>query len=502
VTPPDSGPTSTEEPTAAARPAPRPDPESTAGDRTESIESPTRRLSVAGRITAGFLAVLVLTAALAALATRLELSPWLVFLAILAVCLPLGAWVIGRLVRPIDRVIGGVADGIRSFRDRDFGVRLAYRRNDELGDLVRLYNRVGEILQDERRSLTQQELLLKTALDRSPAAIVLVNPIGRVIYSNREARTLFTGGRQLEGMSFREIRDGCPTEMREILASASDGLFTVVEDDQHETYHLSQRVFTINRRRHLLVLLRRMTGELGRQEAEVWKKVIRVISHELNNSIAPISSLVHSARLISEKPEHAARSAEVFSTLRERLDDLSGFIDGYAKFARLPRPQPQEVDWNEFLRGFAEYEEVVFPRELPTYAGWFDPAQLRQVLINLFKNAIEASPGEPDIELHIETTGDGETWIQVSDRGPGMDDETLRKALLPFYSTKKAGTGLGLPLCREVIEGHGGRLTLQNRGRGGTRVTCWLPGPRGDAGAAGRLGDPTDTCLRSGPDAG
>lgn len=436
-----------------------------------------RSFSLAGKITLGFLVVLVLVAALAAAGTLLQLDRWSLFLAILVVCLPVGAWLIHRLVRPLDQVVQGVADGIRSFRDRDFSVRLAYRRNDELGDLVELYNTVGELLQEERRSLTQQELLLKTALDRSPAATLLVNALGRVIYSNREARALLTGGGKLEGMSFNEIRTGCPPEMAEILDSENDGLFTVTQDDQNETYHLSQRVFSINRRRHRLILLRRMTGELGRQEAEVWKKVIRVISHELNNSLAPISSLVHSARLIAEDPRHAERSAEVFDTLRERLDDLKGFIDGYASFARLPRPRKEETDWEAFLKGFAEYE-IEFPERLPTRPGWFDPAQIRQVLINLLKNAVEASDGDVRIGLRVDTTPEGETYLQVSDTGRGMDDETMRKALLPFYSTKKSGSGLGLPLCREIVEGHGGKLTLQSRESGGTIVTCWLPGPR------------------------
>lgn len=446
-----------------------------------------RRFSLAGKISAGFLAILVLVAALAVAGTLLELDRWSVFLAILVVCLPVGTWLIHRLVRPLDKVVRGVSDGIRSFRDRDFSVRLAYRRNDELGDLVELYNTVGELLQEERRSLTQQELLLKTALDRSPAATLLINAIGRVIYSNREARALLTGGGILEGMSYDEIRAGCPAEMAEILESDSDGLFTVAQDDENETYHLSQRVFSINRRRHRLIVLRRMTGELGRQEAEVWKKVIRVISHELNNSLAPISSLVHSARLIAEEPRHAERSAEVFATLRERLDDLKGFIDGYARFARLPRPRKESVDWEAFLKGFAEYESVAFPERLPTRLGWFDPAQIRQVLINLFKNAVEAAEGAPDISLRVDTTPEQETYLQVADRGRGMDEETMRKALLPFYSTKKAGSGLGLPLCREIVEGHGGKLTLQSRETGGTVVTCWLPGPRDipvDAGEA------------------
>jgi signal transduction histidine kinase len=89
-----------------------------------------------------------------------------------------------------------------------------------------------------------------------------------------------------------------------------------------------------------------------------------------------------------------------------------------------------------------------------------DPAQIRQVLINLFKNAVESSDEEPQVALRVDTTPDGETCLQVSDRGRGMDDQTMRKALLPFYSTKKSGTGLGLPFCREIIEGHGGKLTL------------------------------------------
>lgn len=434
------------------------------------------RFSLAGKITAGFFALLVLAAVLAAGATLVpELSPLAVFLAILLVGLPLGAWFIGRLVRPLDRVIRGVSDGIRSFRDRDFSVRLAYRRTDELGALVRHYNEVGRILQEERTTVRQRELLLQTALDSSPAAIVLINQFDRVIYSNREARRLLTGGVKLEGRSFAELRAGCPEDMREILASASDGLFTVPGEHQSETYHLSQRHFQLNRRSHTLMLLRRLTGELGRQEAETWKKVIRVISHELNNSLAPVSSLVHSARLMHRDPEQAGRMEEVFESIRERLQHLRRFIDGYARFARLPRPRREPVDWAEFLGGFTEYATLEIAEPLPQRPGYFDPAQMRQVVQNLVKNAVEAGFGAATpVKLRVRNAPDG-TYLQVLDRGLGMDSETMRKALLPFYSTKAEGTGLGLPLCREILEAHGGKLSLQPHEDGGTIVTCWLP---------------------------
>ena len=433
------------------------------------------RTSLAGKITAGFFAILVVVATLAAAAARLpELSSFTIFLLILIAALPLGAWFIGWLVRPLDRVIQGVSDGIRSFRDRDFSVRLAYRRKDELGALVRHYNEVGQILQEERRAVRQRELLLQSALDSSPAAIVLINQRDRIIYSNREARRLLTGGVKLEGRSFEELRAGCPEAMREILASGTDGLFTVPGEGDSETYHLSLRRFQLNRRRHNLMLLRRLTGELGRQEAETWKKVIRVISHELNNSLAPVSSLVHSAQRISREPEHAARRDEVFESIRERLDHLRRFIDGYARFARLPAPRRREVDWEEFLSGFSEYSTLEIAGHLPTEPGYFDPAQMRQVVQNLIKNAVEAGLGESPIRLRVKATSEG-TYLQVIDRGLGMNAETMEKALLPFYSTKNTGTGLGLPLCREILEAHGGKISLQGNEHGGTIVTCWLP---------------------------
>lgn len=433
--------------------------------------------SLAGKITAVFLVVLVIMAALAVAANQLGLHPWIVFLLVVGVGLPAGSWLLNRSLRPVKQTLDGLSNGIRSFYDRDFSVRLPSGGRDELGELARLYNHVGELLLEERKEVRERELLLQTALNRSPTAILLVNAGSRVIFSNRQARRLFTGGGKLEGMSFSEIKQASPEQMRGVLESEADGIFSIPGDTHAETYHLSQRSFQINRRRHTLILLRRLTHELGRKEAEIWKKVIRVISHELRNSLAPVSSFAHSAKKMSGDPQKAERMAEVFSAIEERLDHLSGFIDGYARFARLPAPQKERVDWRQFLNSLEGSPEMQIVGRLPARPGLFDPSQMRQVLINLLRNAVEASEGTPDIQVRIKDSDDGGTFLQVLDRGKGMGDETLSNALLPFYSTKKTGSGLGLPLCREILEAHGGRISLLARDGGGLIVTCWLPSP-------------------------
>jgi signal transduction histidine kinase len=265
--------------------------------------------------------------------------------------------------------------------------------------------------------------------------------------------------------------------MRQVLDGGADGLFVTEREGSTETYHLARRGFSINRLPHTLYLLRRMTAELGRQEAEIWKRVIRIISHELNNSLAPIASLAHSALIAAKRPDAEEYLTPIYGSIRERVGYLTRFLEGYARYARLPRPRKQRVDWADWLEPARKLYTFEVEGALPSGAGNFDPSQLQQVLINLVKNAIEASDGTPQVTVRIDRVLDGGTLVQVLDRGRGMSEEVMRKALLPFYSTKPGGTGVGLPLCREIVEAHGGRLRLQSRRGGGTVVSVWLPPP-------------------------
>ncbi|HYL70862.1 MAG TPA: ATP-binding protein, partial [Candidatus Dormibacteraeota bacterium] len=202
-------------------------------------------------------------------------------------------------------------------------------------------------------------------------------------------------------------------------------------------------------------------------------KVIRVIAHELNNSLAPITSLAHSGQLLADEIADA-RLTRVFATIGERAAHLATFIDGYARFAKLPRPRPAPVFWAPFLARLEGTTRFRLEGGLPDEPASFDASQLEQVMINLLKNAAESGSAPGDITVAVQHGAPG-VRIEVADRGSGLSPDTLRDALLPFYSTKPTGTGLGLTLCREIVEAHGGRLSLANRPDGGARVTVWLP---------------------------
>lgn len=374
------------------------------------------------------------------------------------------------------RMVDQVRAGIRRFASRDFDARVDVSERAPAGGIVAEFNALGELLRAERIDGEQRERLLRTIIDAAPMAIVLLDGSGRILYSNETARELFFEGKQLEGHNFLSMLGEAPAPFREAVLGKEDALFSVDAEQETETYHLAKRHFEIEGEEHVLIMVKHMTRELRRQEVDVWKKMIRVISHELNNSLAPISSLVHSARKITQQTHPEPRLERVFDTIGDRANHLQEFVAGYAKFARLPKPRFDQVDLVEFtehLRELAPYATVIGPEK---GKGYFDVTQVEQVLINLLKNAQESGTAEGTIELSVELAADGATTFVVCDRGTGMSHEVLRSALLPFYSTKEHGTGLGLALSREVVEAHGGQLRIENRGEGGLRVCCRVPG--------------------------
>ncbi|MEX1994788.1 MAG: ATP-binding protein [Steroidobacteraceae bacterium] len=435
----------------------------------------------ASRSLAGRVAVVLCTVAIVAASVTLWLdqhldSPWLAGVLALLVTLPPAIWFTHWLIEGWSRSIRAVADGIASLRDRDFSVSVTATGPDEIGDLTEEYNALGDSLRRERLDLYQRELLLDTVVQTTPLALVLTNASDKIVFGNIAARQLFRAGRKIEGMTFAELIETAPRPLRDAVGGGVDTLFTVQVGAETEVFHLSNRPFSLNSQPHRLLLFKQLTREMAAQEVAIWKKVIRVIAHELNNSLAPISSLAHSGRVLADGPD-GERLARVFSTIEERASHLATFIDGYARFAKLPRPRPAPVAWKPLVMGLKDSLSFQVIEPLPAEEGWFDAPQIEQVLINLVKNAIESGSPEDDVTLSVQERHGG-VALEISDRGGGLSEEVLRDALLPFYSTKPKGTGLGLTLCREIVDAHGGRLSIANRDGGGATVTVWLPQPQ------------------------
>jgi nitrogen fixation/metabolism regulation signal transduction histidine kinase len=387
---------------------------------------------------------------------------------------------------PATSILQAVSDGLLSFSEREYSMRLAVPSTDEpLGDLVRRFNKLGEVLRTEHSDRYQREILLETVLETTAMAVVLCNEALRIVYANGAARDLFGGGRKLDGEDFHAILARAPAAFREAIERETDTIFSVETAETSETgggiasapetYHLARRYFQLSMQPHILFILKPLTRAILRKEADTWKRTIRVISHEINNSLAPISSLIHSGRLMLQKPEMVPRLAEALDTIEERSTHLRGFIEGYAKFARLPVPAKQENRWDPLIDGLRPLYSFHVEGKLPERPGMFDAGQMQQVLINLLKNAVEAGGPPEGITLSIAEVPAGAFEVRVEDRGKGMRDDVMKNALLPFFSTKPSGSGLGLPLCREIVEAHGGTLSIRPRPGGGISVVCLIP---------------------------
>lgn len=403
----------------------------------------------------------------------LPITEWLFILLFTCGICALGvAW----FTRHLARSLNALEVGLLNFNDNDFSVSIPANGEGQLKALAELFNDSAAKLRQERQYIYQRELLLDKVIQSSPNVMLLFNDHQKLMYANDAARHLFHIKGKMEGLSLDELLQDLPDALALALKQEKSGLFTMGEDDT-ETWYLSRGQFLLNNQQHNLILLKQMTRELNRQEVAVWKKVIRIISHELNNSVAPIASMVNSGRLLTKDLDNPKLKL-IFDTIESRTNHLSQFIFNYARFAKLPLPQRRQVAWQQLIEHLTQHYPFTLVNELPAEMGYFDQGQMEQVLLNLLKNAHESGsdPDEVTLTIRFQTLVDGAGFIiKIEDRGSGMSEEVLEQALLPFYSTKQSGTGLGLPLCREIIEAHEGSISMHNRTDGGLSVQLWLP---------------------------
>ncbi|MDN3380164.1 MULTISPECIES: ATP-binding protein [unclassified Pseudoalteromonas] len=398
---------------------------------------------------------------------------WQWVVSVSAISILISGYLALRLAKPLVQGVQSLETGLLNFKDGELSSLLAYKANNEVGKLCQLYNQTAKQLRQEKQWIYQRELMLDKVLQSSPQAVILKNDQGFIVYSNHSARDLLNAKSSLEGSQFSTLFVDVHPQLVNALERGVDGLFTLDNQQQEsQTWHLATGKLLLNNQYHTLYVFKQLTRELSRQEVEVWKKVIRIISHELNNSLGPMSSMLHSGKILSEKVDEP-RLSRVFSTIEERIKHLNEFVQGYGKFAKLPTPQLTRINWPQLLKQLQNQWAFCLNAhaDVTTYA---DHTQIEQLLINLLKNAHESESNIEQISVNLSQDANC-TRITISDQGKGMSEQVMANALIPFYSTKATGSGLGLALCREIVEAHHGQISLHNQPNGGLSVHVVLP---------------------------
>lgn len=380
--------------------------------------------------------------------------------------------------------------GLRNLQDGDFSISLVENiadKNQSQAQVITLFNQVIDKLRYEKQSLYQRELLLDKVVNASDVVTVLVNHRNTIIFANRAAEHFFSQTSML-GMSWKDLLKDKMPELSQhndkdnaiiqlMLAQLYEG--NHCEDNVNnstmkteQSWHLSRHHLKLHGSRHQLTLLKPITQAMHQQELQTWKKVIRVINHELNNSIAPISSMCHSGNILAERLAEP-QLIRVFSTISKRINKLAEFIKSYSELARLSQPKKQPFDIIKTFNQLQELYQFSIDCQLRSILVNGDEGQIEQLIINLLKNAHQACPTK-GCELTV-IVQKSQLVIVVRDFGLGMPVDILPKAFLPYFSTKAEGSGIGLSICREIIEGHQGQVTLNNHREGGLQVVIKLP---------------------------
>ncbi|TMA11453.1 MAG: HAMP domain-containing protein [Deltaproteobacteria bacterium] len=371
-----------------------------------------------------------------------------------------------RVLRPLQTAANLVA----ALREEDFSVRgREARPGDPVGELLLEINQLADSLHAQRVGSLEAGALLRRVMDEIEVAVLAFDAQGRAALANRAAEKLL--GIPLSRLLEAGGLDAGRLRLEEALAAESPRVMELNLPGASGRFEVRRSTFRMGGLPHQLLVLSDLRRALREEERLAWQRLVRVLGHEINNSLAPIHSI--SSSLKGSSPEDLEAGLAV---IERRAEGLMRFMNAYTRLARLPPPQLGEVDVPDWVNRVASLEKriAVSVREGPAVSVRADADQLEQLLINLIRNAADAA---------LETGGGVEvTWsigqrqieICVADEGPGVT--STANLFVPFFTTKAGGSGIGLALSRQIAEAHQGSLALENRrDRRGARARLRLP---------------------------
>ena len=360
---------------------------------------------------------------------------------------------------------------ITALREEDYSLRARKpNRDDALGDVLAELNALAEVMESRKLEAVEAAALLRAVLAEIDAAIFAFDADSRLQLVNRAGEKLLDApATRLHGQTATELGLG------DLLAD--DALHTLDRrfPGANGRWNVRRSSFRERGVPHRLLVVADISRALREEETEAWRRIVRVLGHELNNSLAPIKSIATSVeKLVTNELDDDWRDDVVrgMHVIGSRAEALTRFTRAYAQLARLPEPRKRDVRVDALVARVAALEtRVPVATSGPAITISADEDQLEQALINLIKNAADVSPR---VSVRWRATGAGAA-IAVEDEGPGISGTA--NLFVPFFTTKPNGTGVGLVLSRQIAEAHGGTLTLENRrdGKGGAVATMTIP---------------------------
>ena len=413
----------------------------------------------------------------AVLLFRSDLSPrtqWTLLVLVALAWLAIASSAREAVARPLQTL----SNLLGALREEDFSFRARVgRRDDPLGEALSEVNALARTLREQRLGALEATALLRKVMGEIDVAVFAFDASSTLQLANRAGERLLGApaerlvGLAAEAVGLAEFLTGEAPRIAEASFPGASGRFD-----------LRRGTFRQRGKPMQLLVLADVSRVLRDEERQAWQRLIRVIGHELNNSLAPIRSVAGSLEaLVARHPRPADWEEDLrrgLGVIATRTEALRRFMDAYSQLARLPAPTRRQVDVGPLVRRVAGLETrvpVTVEDGKPATID-ADPDQLEQLLINLAKNGAEAAEGTRGgvrLSWSVVDKPSPALEIRVDDDGPGLPPSA--NLFVPFFTTKPGGSGVGLVLCRQIAEAHGGTLALANRPGGGCRATLRLP---------------------------
>ena len=374
-----------------------------------------------------------------------------------------------KVVKPLDTI----ANGMDLLREQDFSSRLKSVGQLEADRIVDIFNRMMQQLKEERLRLREQNHFLDLLISVSPMGVVILTFDGKVSMANKAALKFLEVDTE-EDMLNKGMEDLKTPLAEEMSRLPKDTTETIRLSDSH-IYRCSRLSFVDRGFAHPFFLIESLTSEVMKAEKKAYEKVIRMIAHEVNNSVAGITSTLDTVDDALQTMDDTDDLREVMKVCVERGYSLSRFITRFADVVKIPEPQLEEVRLNDrisacerFLENICQDHQVDLRMDLCEENPWvkIDTSLFEQVLINMVKNSVESIEEKGIITLR---TSASPVMLEVADTGRGISKEVETKLFTPFFSTKPNGQGIGLIFIREVLMKHGCSFSLRTYEDGITR---------------------------------